>query len=224
MSVQTQSLQPGSARRLPSGLEDAFGVAASELGFCSAAWLFVRELAALGGEPLVRTLRDDLGRTFPVLDTVCVKWLEGERTPVVDTEPVLAACSGADTVLVVGIEADFLDALLPRLASRKIVLLRYSSAGDIDWERVRANLPSNVGSTDLSGFQRYAGIRTTILTLVYGADAHAAHVLPAWARLMGEDVRGQFRSFIGWDVLRSPMDVYPRWLVEVPSRGFTVLV
>ena len=34
--------------RLPRALESAFLVASGELGFCSAAWLFLRELSANG--------------------------------------------------------------------------------------------------------------------------------------------------------------------------------
>ena len=46
--------------QLPKGLDLAFSVAMGELGFCSTAWLFVREVALYGGEDLVRSLRDEL--------------------------------------------------------------------------------------------------------------------------------------------------------------------
>jgi hypothetical protein len=213
--------------RLPRGLDQSFSVAAAELGFCSAAWLFARELAAAGGDDLVRALRDELGRLFPVLDAVVAQWLDGMRAPIIEATKVLRACAGANTLLVVGLEADFLDALLPEVPAfdvRRVVLLRYSSLGDVDWERVLANYEGRVDSTDLASFQRWAGTRTAVLTMAYGADAHSTHVRPAWLRLMGEDVRTQFRSFIGWDVLRRPMEVYPRWLVEVPTADFTEIV
>ena len=38
---------------LPLGIAQAFEVAMGELGFASAAWLFVREVADKGGEALV---------------------------------------------------------------------------------------------------------------------------------------------------------------------------
>lgn len=209
---------------LPRGLHAAFGVAAGELGFCSAAWLFVRELAAAGGDDLVRALRDELGRDFPVLDAVASRFLAGQQAPAFDVAPVLAACAGASTILVSSLEADFLDALLPQLQPRRVVLLRYSGLGETDWERVLSNYDGQLESTDLASFQRWGGTRTAVLTMVYGADAHAAHVHPAWLRMSGEDVRTQFRCFIGWDVLRAPMTVYPRWLVEVPRADFTVIV
>lgn len=209
---------------LPRGLDQSFAVAAAELGFCSAAWLFARELAEVGGDAMVRALRDELGRTFPVLDAVSAQWLDGLRAPIIETSHVLAACAGATTLLVVGLEADFLDALLPSLGDRSVVLLRYSNLGEVDWDRVLANYAGSLDSTDLASFQRWAGTRTSVLTPVYGADAHSAHVQPAWLRLIGEDVRTQFRSFVGWDVLRRPMAVYPRWLVEVPRADFTVIV
>lgn len=209
---------------LPRGLEQAFGVAATELGFCSAAWLFVRELAGAGGDSLVEQLRDQLGRSFPVLHAVAEQWLEGWRQPALAPEQVAAACAGAATLLVVGVEADFLDALIPLLKGCRVMLLRYSSFGDVDWERLLSNYAGRVEPTDLASFQSWAGTRTAVLTMVYGADDHTAHVLPAWVRLMGEDVRTQFRAFIGWDVLRRPMYVYPRWLVAVPRADFTVIV
>ncbi|MFO0578282.1 MAG: hypothetical protein U1A78_30115 [Polyangia bacterium] len=216
--------------QLSRGLEPAFLVAAGELGFCSAAWLFLRELASSGGaggadsDARVHALRNELGRAFPVLDAVAAQWLAGQHEPDLRVEPVVAACAGADTILISSLEADFLDALLPRLGGRRVVLLRYSSLGDVDWERVLSNYGDQVESTDLASFQRWAGTRTAVLTMVYGADSHAAHVHPAWLRMSGEDVRTQFRSFIGWDVLRAPMAVYPRWLVEVPRTDFTVVV
>ena len=209
---------------LPRGLEQAFLVAASELGFCSAAWLFVQELAAAGGAPLVEQLRDELGRSFPVLDAVAAQWLDGLSWSAIDVAPIVAACAGAKTLLVVGLEARYLDALLPALPTLQIRLLRYSSMGDVDWDRILANYDARVRATDLGSFQQWAGTRTVVLTFLYGANDHAAHASPAWLRLMGEDVRAQFRSFVGWNILSRPMYVYPRWLVEVPRSDFTVLV
>lgn len=209
--------------KLPRGVEQAFGVAAAELGLCTAAWLFVRELAQAGGPLLVQKLRDSLGRTFPVLDAVAAQWLDGSSIPVIDPQAVVAACAGSKTVLVVGFEADFFDALLAQLAGVQFRLLRYSPFGVVDWERILANYDERVDLTDLSDFQRWAGTRSVVLTFLYGAGDHSAHASPAWLRLVGEDVRAQFHSFIGWDVLRQPMYVYPRWLVEVPRSDFSVL-
>jgi hypothetical protein len=210
--------------KLPRGLEGAFAIAAGELGFASAAWLFVREVAAEGGDDLVRTLRDELGRAFPVLDAVAAHWLDGLRQEALDPEPIVAACAGATTVLIVGLEAGCLDALIPRLRGQRPVLLRHSLLADVDWERVQANYEGDLEIADLNTFQRWAGTRSVILTMVYGADGHSACVQSAWLRLNGEDVRTQFQAFIGWDVLRQPMFVYPRWLVEVPCADFTVIV
>lgn len=208
---------------LPRGLEQAFGVAAAELGLCTAAWLFVRELGLVGGTPLVQEFRDNLGRSFPVLDAVAAQWLDGITAPVIDPLPVSAACAGCKTVLVVGFEADFFDKLLGQLPGVHFRLLRYSPFGVVDWERILANYDERVGLADLNDFQLWAGTRTVVLTFLYGADAHSVHTSPAWLRLVGEDVRAQFHSFIGWDVLGRPMYVYPRWLVEVPRSDFSVL-
>lgn len=208
---------------LPAGLVQAFEVAMGELGFASAAWLFVREVAAYGGEPLVRELRDAHGRTFPVLDAVAAAWLRGQGGPTVEVPPVLRACKGINRLLVVGLEADFLDALLPRLAGIEVGLLRYSLI-DVDWERVQANYHGRATLIDMVNFQDFAGTKGAILTFLYGHGEHVTHVRPAWLRLIGADVRAQFRSIIGWDVLRGPLEVYPLWLVETTTRDFSEIV
>lgn len=205
-------------------LMQAFAVAAAELGFCSAAWLFVREIAANGGSPLVSDLRDALGRTFPVLDAVAAAWLEGERAPVIHANAVAKALTGSQTILIVGLEADFLDALTPVLGDRRVFLLAHSNLSELAWQRVLSNYAGRIEPIDLLTFQRLAGAKTAILCLAYGATDHAVHVHPAWLRMFGDDVRAQFRAFIGWDVLRRPMYVYPRFLVEVPRGDFTVIV
>src|SRR5687767_8596752 len=100
---------------LPPALDQAFLTAAGELGMCSAARLFVRELAGEGGDALVAAARDRLGRAFPVFDFVAACFLEGERAPPIDPSPVIEALDGIARLLVVGLEADFLDALIPRI-------------------------------------------------------------------------------------------------------------
>ena len=58
---------------IPKGMGQAFAVAMEELGFCSTSWLFVRAVAEQGGEALVERLRDQFGRTYPVLDAVAAE-------------------------------------------------------------------------------------------------------------------------------------------------------
>lgn len=209
---------------LSPALVQSFAVAATELGFCSAAWLFAEQVAAHGGDGQVQAMRDALGRTYPVLDAVCAAWLDGERQPTIDTTAAAQALHGARTVVVVGFESIFLDALLPQLGDREVHLLSHGSVDDQTWGRMLTNFASAVHSIDLVSFQRLAGSQTALLCMVYGATAHAVHVPPAWLRLFGDDVRAQFRSFVGWDVLRRSMYVYPRWLVEVPRHDFTRIV
>lgn len=209
---------------IPAGAEQAFTVAAGELGFASASWLFVREAAEDGGDARVRALSDALGRSFPVLDAIATAWLEGDRGPRIDVDAVLAALDGSTRVLVVGIEADQLDALVPRLpASTEIALLDHSAIA-ADWDRVLANFGGRVRRTALSSFHELAGARSAVLTFVYGHDGHNANVRPAWLRVLGPDVRTQFRAFVGWDVLPRPLYVYPRWLHEHPLAELTTLV
>jgi hypothetical protein len=205
---------------LPSGIEQAFQLAAGELGFCSAAWLFVREVAAEGGDLLVSELRDHLGRAFPVLDAVCSAWAAGSRAPDTDPADVVAACAGAGRVVVVGLETAFLDPLVARCDGVRLALLCHS-AFDVDWDRALANYEGRIEPVDLDSFQAWAGPTSALLTFAYGLHGASVHVLPAWLRVIGEDVRTQFRSLIAWDVLREAMYVYPRWLVEVPASSFT---
>lgn len=208
---------------LPPGLPQAFRLAAAELGMCSAAWLFTDEVAAAGGEPLLRALRDELGRAFPVLDTVVAARLDGATGPEVDLARVVDACRGARGVLVVGNEARFLDPLVAALPDVDFTLVTSQMLG-ADWDRVAANFGGRVGTVPLGEFQRFAGLGTVLLTFVYGVGRATAYALPNWVRVGGEDTRTQFRRLVGWDVLRRPFYVYPRWLVEVSTEAFTHLV
>jgi len=209
--------------KLPPGLEQAFLVAAGELGLCSAAWLFVREVAEELGEPGVEGLRDELGRAFPVLEAVAGAWLGGARAPDTSPEGVLGVCGGAERVVFVGLESAFLDVLVPRLEGVELALVQHSPF-TVDWKRVLANYGGRVEAVDLDSFQGWSGPRSALVTFAYGTQGFSTHVQPAWLRVTGEDVRTQFRSLVAWDVLRTPMYVYPRWLVEVPGTSFTHLV
>ena len=209
---------------LSPALAQSFAVAASELGFCSAAWLFVEAVSADGGDAQVRVLRDLLGRTYLVLDAVCVAWLSGERKAAMDPRAVAAALRGASTVVIVGFESLFLDALLPILHDQQIHLLAHGRVDPAAWDRILSNYDDQVCSVELAEVQRLAGSQTAVVCLLYGANEHTVHVPPAWLRLFGDDVRAQFRSFVGWDVLRQPMYVYPRWLIEVPRSDFSRIV
>jgi len=209
--------------RLGPGVAQAFHVAAAELGMCSAAWLFVREVADEGGDPLVEELRDFLGRDYPVLDAVAAKWLAGARAPVTDPGPVIAACAGAARLLVVGVETTFLDVLVPRLVWTEVSLLTHGAFA-VDWDRVASNYAGRLHTVDIASFQRLAGRRSALLTFLYGARGETTWVDPAWLRVIGPDVRTQFRSIIGWDVLASVMYVYPRWLCETSLADFSHVV
>lgn len=211
------------AERL-SRLEQAFRVACGELGHCSAAWLFVREVAAEGGAASVEGLRDGLGRAFPVLDAIARAWLGGATEARVDVAPVLAACAGAERVLVVGLEAMHLDALVARLPAEARIGLVLHGAPDADWDRVLANLRGRVEGTSLGEFQRWAGPRSVLVTFGYGVLGGRVHVNPAWVRVSGPDVRTQFRGLVAWDVLGAPMFVYPRWLASASVEDFSQVV
>jgi hypothetical protein len=208
-------------RTLPEGLDQAFTVAAGELGMACAAWIFVENVAQEGGADGVSALRDVLGRPFPVLDAVAGQWLAGSKGLPTDPTPVLAACEGASELVVVGVEAFFLDALVARLPPSTRCALLCHSPFDVDWDRVLSNHGGRVSRVDLASFQSWAGPRSVLLTFAYGAGGSSTYVLPAWVRATGEDVRTQFRSLMAWNVLQAPMFVYPRWLVEIDAASFT---
>ena len=205
---------------LPRGLEEAYRAAAGELGMCSAAWLFVREVATVEGHAGVAAIRDALGRAFPVLEVVATTFLEGRAAPSIDVDAALEALAGAERVVVVGVEAAFLDVLLPRLRGRSVALLQHSSL-DVDWERLRSNYEGHLELVSLDRFQAMAGPRSALLTWLYGTLGNRTHVLPSWLRVCGQDVRTQFRTLVGWDVTQAPMFLYPRWLVQVALEDFT---
>ncbi|MFS8068469.1 MAG: hypothetical protein ACMG6S_19090 [Byssovorax sp.] len=168
--------------------------------------------------------RDRLGREYPVFDFAAGRFLDGERDPPVNPAAPVAVLAGIARLLVVGLEADFLDALAPLLGEIEIGLVTASSGAEPDWRRVLANYDGRVEPVGLSEIQRWAGRRSALLTFVYGTDGHAAHVAATWLRVCGPDVRTQFRALIGWDIFGRPMSTYPRWLVATSHEDFSHLV
>lgn len=207
-----------------ASLRDAFEQGAGELGFADTAWLFVERVAELRGEPGVVALRDLLGQTFPTLHFVASRYLSGGRREPVDVSVVAELLRGTRRVLIVGLEAAHLDALVQALPREtRIGLLTYRLL-PVDWDRVLSNHPGRVEAVDLTVFQTWAGARSAILTFTYGRRAERVYVLPAFARISGADVRTQFRDLVGWDVLGGVPAVYPRWLIELPASELTRLV
>lgn len=202
----------------------AFELASAELGFASASWLFAEQVAAVSGPEAVAALRDELGGSFSVLDFVATRWLEGARAPRIETTAVRKALSGARRVLVVGLEANHLDALARDLEpSVKIGLLTYRLQR-VDWERVIGNYGGRIEPVDLAEFQGWAGARSAVLTFIYGTRGDLMHVLSAFLRVVGPDVRTQFRDIVGWNVLGGTLELYPRYLVETLTSELTALV
>lgn len=205
-----------------SGLDQAFALAAAELGMASAAWLFVEEVAGEEGVDGVERLRDSLGRQWPVLDAIAAAWQSGRRAPDIDPGQLKKRLQGLTRLVVVGLEARWLDALWTCLDPQtRVGFLRHSEF-DPDWQRVQWNFGERAELLDLADFQAWAGARSALLTFVYGVGQRP-FALSAWIRVYGLDVRMQFRDLLGWDVLQVPISVYPRWLVAVPAEQFTVL-
>jgi hypothetical protein len=203
----------------PLGLEQAFSLAAGELGMMTAAWSFIRVVRAERGVEGVNQLRDELGRLYPVLDAVAAAAALGGDGPVVKVERALRVLEGTESLLVVGLETSVLDALLPRLRIPRVALLKRSPL-PVDWGRLASNYPG-VELLDLDHFQLFAGPRSALLTFAYGGHGEMRHVSAGWLRVMGADVRTQFQRLVGWDVLGTAMFVFPRWLQEAHLSDFT---
>jgi hypothetical protein len=209
---------------LPQGLDQAFGAVAGELGMASASWLFVHAVARCTGAPGVGALAEAAGADFPVLDAVARAWLGGLREPILDPRKALDAVGKATRVVVVGVEATYLDALVQRLdAGVKVAMIAHSPF-PVDWERVLDNYRGRVERVDLDTFQNWAGAKSALLTFAYGREDSRTIVAPLWLRACGADVRSQFRALVAWNVLETPLQLYPRWLVEVEADSFTHFV
>jgi hypothetical protein len=209
--------------------QQAFRLAASELGMASAAWLFVQETAASAATPVagataVAALRDEMGRAWPVLDTVCAGWLGGVRELQVQVDAIAAVMQGAERLVLVGYESAWVDALLAVLPVQTRVGLVLAGDPLTRWERVLANHGRRVEPLSLEDFQTWAGPRSVLLTFVYGVSGHQIFTLPTWLRVAGPDVRLQFRSLLGWRILDVAMEVYPRWLVAAEVQTLTHLL
>jgi len=209
---------------LPQGLDQAFGAVAGELGMASASWLFVRAVARCAGDPGVLELAENAGTAFPVLDAVARGWLDGLREPNLDPGPALAAVGKATRLVVVGVEASHLDALVERLDPAVKIAMIAHSPFPVDWDRALDNYGGRVERVDLDTFQNWAGGKSALLTFVYGRDDSRTAVPPLWLRACGADVRAQFRALVAWNVLDAPLQLYPRWLVEVEAESFTHFV
>lgn len=208
----------------PPRLARAFLTATSELGMASAARLFAREIGEGGGPDVLARARDSFGREFPVFHCLAARWLAGEREPPPRTEPVEAAAAGLTRLLVVGLEATWLDALLPRLRGVEVGLLRPDTGFAVDFGRVLANYDGLAVGVELADLYQWSGRRSGLLTFVYGSDGHLAHVPAAWQRVSGPDVRTQFAALLGWNILGAPMELYPRWLAETSVGDFSSVV
>ncbi|MBL9085955.1 MAG: hypothetical protein JNM10_02335 [Planctomycetia bacterium] len=205
------------------GIGRAFHSAAGELGMLTTSRLIVDEVFAAAGEPGIVELRATLGRRYAVLDAVAAARLAGSPTPAPGPEAVATALRGATSLLVVGVEADALDALLPLLGGTRLGVLAVSEL-EVDWARCAASYGAATEVVPAADWARWAGRRAALLTFLYGRRGAATFVVPAWLRVSGPDVRTLFRTVLGWDVLGRPPDVYPRWLAETTVRDFSTVV
>src|SRR5690606_24819392 len=127
-------------------------------------------------------------------------------------------------LLVVGLEATWLDALLPRLRGVEVGLLRPDTGLTADFGRVLANYDGLAVGVELADLHLWSGRRSGLLTFVYGSDGHIAHVPAAWQRVSGPDVRTEFAALVGWNILGSPMELSPPWLAGTSVRDVSGVV
>ena len=154
---------------------------------------------------------------------MCAGWLQDVPAQQVDVASVLPSLQGATRLVLVGYEADWVDALLPALPAEMRVGLVQVGDPLTQWPRVLANHGGRVQALALANFQSWAGPRSVLLTFVYSVSAGQVFVLPSWLRVAGADVRLQFRSLVGWRIQRLPMTLYPRWLVAADAQTLTAL-
>ncbi|MBK8251288.1 MAG: hypothetical protein IPK82_01285 [Polyangiaceae bacterium] len=178
----------------------------------------------LGGPDLLHEARDVLGDDLPVLDYVLSGLLEGNPPPPIDGTKVAAALHDPASVLVVGLEAFFMDALVVHLTQCRIGLVLGEGGLEGDLRRIIANYEDRVELVKLGDVQRWAGNKSALCTFVYGVRERSCYVQPIWLRMAGSDIRTQFRTLVGWDVLGAPTPRYPRWLVETSTEPFSRMV
>lgn len=173
---------------------------------------------------MLEEARDTVGPMFPVLEVIASDSLGAVPHGPIDARPAARALGSADPVLVVGLEAFHMDALVEALPGRRIGLLLDEGGLGADRRRILANFGGRVEDVRIPEVQRWAGRRSALLTFAYGTLGTVAYVLPAWLRVAGPDVRPQFRALVAWDVLGRPTSLYPRWLVETPAEVFSEIV
>lgn len=207
-----------------SSLSSAFRRCVGELGMWSASRLFLRTARETGGDEAVGTLRESLGVEFPLLSMMALT--PGDAaSPVSGIDEVVARCHGLRRLVVVGLESDWLDPLLARLPRSLSIALLLDPTFSADDERLVASWGDRVARTNLAEFQRHAGMRSALLTTLYGTDGFRCVVPRVWLRCHGDDVRTQFRHLIGWNVVPSGgLAHYPRWLVEANVADFTDVI
>jgi hypothetical protein len=207
------------------GVESAFRVCVGELGMWSATRLFIESGRRAQGDAGVARVREALAPEFPVVEELTREGAGAapyRRACAVDA--LVERLTGHERILLVGMEAELVCALLARLRRDVSIHLLLDSTFPRDEQRLRASWSSSLAFVGLDDFQSVAGARTALVTPVYGADDYRAVVLPLWMRVHGVDVRFQFRTLVGVNLLGARMQVYPRWLVETDTGDFTDLV
>jgi hypothetical protein len=196
-------------------LGSAFQMAAAELGFATASRVFLEQ--AEGPDATAR-LEAELASVFPVFGSV----LDQRRAaplPPPRVQSLAPLFSRVSRLVVVGLEAAWMDALTELDLEIGWIPPEHPEG---DEERVLRNWGGRVQK--VTTLSRWAGEESALLTFSYGRLGQRLAVRPAWLRVYGPDVRAWFRHLIAWDVIGTPLQRYPRWMVGVPRTDFTVEV
>ena len=193
-------------------LAAAFQMAAAELGFATASRLFLE--GADSPESAAR-LEDELGGPFPVFGSVFDQHRHGPLRPP-NVEAVAHVLARVRRVVVVGLEADWMDALCGLDLEIGWIPAEHPVGEEA---RVLRNWGGRVERVHT--LSEWAGANAALLTFSYGSLGDSLAVRPIWLRVYGPDVRAWFRHLVAWEVIGAPLVRYPRWMVEVPRTDFT---
>ena len=199
--------------------------ASGELGPLSASSIALGAMLDANDDELLRIALAEHQRELAVLDSI----VRAGLTPCHLLERVsgcLAKLSeeidAARTVVVLGVEALFLDELVDRFPDKEVFIVPHD--GCVDLLRVSSNLPPSAQLTDLQTFMSFAGGRSLLLAPVFGTVFRETFTHFVTARAIGKDVSERFCGVIAVDLLGTQFGVFPKDLVQVPTSDFTALV
>jgi len=212
----------GSSRTDWAVLVTSVRAASRELGVFSASLVALETIIGAGEQTMLGSLLNTHHRKLPLLATIVKSGFSSDdlRHRVVSCmNKITAEIEASQTVLTIGIESVFLDAMLDRYRNKTFVCVPHDPSVDLD--RVSSNLPAHAQVCDMTRFMHFAGAQSIVLAFVYGTGYHTTYTNFQTARLLGKDVRERFRTVIAVDLLGTEFSFFPQDLVEIPMENFT---